>query len=133
MIEPARIHVRFSDLDVLGHVNNNIYSSYFEISRVHYLGQVLGRNWDWSKFTVVLVSNSIEFLLPVLLTDEPYVSLKVEHIGRKSFSLSYILTVNDVVHSTGSSTLVAFDGSTNHSMEIHPEMRKALETLKREQ
>lgn len=133
MVEPARIHVRFSDLDILGHVNNNIYSSYFEIARVHYLGQVLGRDWDWSEYTVVLVKNTVEFHKPVLLTDKPYVTLKVEHIGNKSFSLSYVLKVNGEQHTTGSSTLVAFNGKTHQSMEIHPEMKNALESLKKEQ
>ncbi|MFN6015692.1 MAG: hypothetical protein ACK47F_13470, partial [Flavobacteriales bacterium] len=29
MMTPAKIQVRFTDLDVLGHVNNNVYLSYF--------------------------------------------------------------------------------------------------------
>ena len=47
MIQPANIQVRFSDLDVLGHVNNTIYFSYFELARVHYFRELLGIDWDW--------------------------------------------------------------------------------------
>jgi acyl-CoA thioester hydrolase len=63
MTTPARIHVRFSDLDILGHVNNSVYLSYFEIARVHYFGELLGTSWDWKTFTVVLVKNEIEYLI----------------------------------------------------------------------
>ncbi|MEY4596431.1 MAG: Thioesterase-like superfamily, partial [Bacteroidota bacterium] len=35
MIEPAKIQVRITDVDILGHVNNAIYLTYFEIARVH--------------------------------------------------------------------------------------------------
>lgn len=133
MIQPAQIHVRFSDLDVLGHVNNNIYSSYFEIARVHYFKELLGKEWDWKKYTVVLAKNTVEFIKPVLLYDKPVVIMRVEHIGNKSFTLSYELRVNDVVHSKGSTVLVAFNGKTHQTMEIHPEMRNALESLKKEQ
>jgi acyl-CoA thioester hydrolase len=133
MVDPARIHVRFSDLDVLGHVNNNIYSSYFEIARVHYFKEVLGKEWDWKKNTVVLVKNTVEFVKPVLLYDEPFVTMNVDHIGNKSFTLSYELRVNGELYTKGSTVLVAFDGETHQSMEIHPEMKNALLSLKKEQ
>lgn len=45
MIKPVEIQVRFADLDVMGHVNNSVYLSYFEMARVHYFGELLGYNW----------------------------------------------------------------------------------------
>ena len=47
MISPATIQVRFADLDVMGHVNNSVYLSYFEMTRVHYFKELVGANWDW--------------------------------------------------------------------------------------
>ena len=38
-IKPAEIQVRFADIDVLGHVNNAIYLSYFEMTSVHYFNE----------------------------------------------------------------------------------------------
>jgi acyl-CoA thioester hydrolase len=32
----THIEVRFRDLDALGHVNNAVYLTYFEIARLHY-------------------------------------------------------------------------------------------------
>lgn len=133
MIEAARIHVRFSDLDVLGHVNNNVYLSYFEIARVHYFGMLLGKNYNWRENGVVLLKNEVEYLRPVFLNDEVYVKMFVNHIGNKSFTLSYELTVNGILSSKGSSVLVAYNGIRQESILIPEAMRKALLKLKEEQ
>lgn len=132
-ISPARIHVRFSDLDVLGHVNNTIYLSYFEIARVHYFEQMLGKNWNWAEFGIVLAKNEVEYLRPVLLHDEPYVTIYVESVGTKSFTLNYELTVDNKLCSTGKSILVAFNGKTQKSIELPEEMKSQLLQLKEEQ
>ena len=132
MPKPVKIQVRFSDLDVLGHVNNNIYLSYFEIARVHYFGQMLGKKWDWTTNGVVLAKNSVEYLKPVLLNDEPNVTIFVEKIGAKSFALSYELHVNETLHTTGSSTLVCFNALENETILIPEVMKEELVKLKRD-
>ena len=132
MIEPARIHIRFSDLDVLGHVNNSIYLCYFEIARVHYFGYLLGKEWDWKKDGVILVKNEVEYIKPVLLHDEANVHVFLENIGTKSFTLSYELRVNDVLHTKGASTLVCFDSTINETIPIPSVMLDALHKLKKE-
>lgn len=130
MPQPVKIQVRFSDLDVLGHVNNNIYLSYFEIARVHYFGQMLGKDWDWTKNSVILAKNNVEYLKPVLLIDQPYVTIIADKIGAKSFSLNYELHVDGVLHTTGGSTLVCFDPSKNETISIPEVMKEELLKLK---
>lgn len=130
MISPAIIQVRFTDLDVLGHVNNNVYLSYFEMARVHYFRELLGIDWDWKKHTVVLAKNEVEYVQPVLLNHQPEVFMSSEHIGTKSFTLTYDLKVNGTIFAKGRSVLVAFDGEKGISMEIPAKMREALEILK---
>lgn len=125
-VAPARIHVRFSDLDVLGHVNNTIYLSYFEVARVHYFGQLLGENWNWQKYGVVLVKNEVEYLKPVFLNDAPFVTIKTAEIGNKSFTLSYELHVGEELRAKGKSTLVCFDSSKNETILIPEVMKEAL-------
>ncbi|MCR9173585.1 MAG: acyl-CoA thioesterase [bacterium] len=132
-MKPARIHVRFSDLDVLGHVNNSIYLSYFEIARVHYFAQLLGTEWDWSKNGVILVKNEVEYHKPILLHDAPLVHMYLDHIGEKSFTLSYEIKVGDTLHTTGKSVLVCFDSSKHATIPIDPVMKEALNQLNREQ
>lgn len=132
-ISPAKIHVRFSDLDVLGHVNNNVYLSYFEIARVHYFEQMVGRNWNWRENGVVLAKNEVEYIKPVLLYDDPLVYVTVEHVGTKSFILSYELKVNDVLYAKGSSVMVSYNAVTQQAVEVPTLMRQKLEEFKKEQ
>jgi acyl-CoA thioester hydrolase len=70
-IEPLKIQVRFSDLDMLGHVNNVIYLSYFEMARIHYFTALVGAKWDWFNEGVLLVKNNVEYHIPILLHDQP--------------------------------------------------------------
>jgi acyl-CoA thioester hydrolase len=130
-IHPAKIQVRYVDLDVLGHVNNSVYFSYFEMARVQYFGQVLGKDWDWETNGVILVKNWAEYIKPVFLEDQPEITIYVDKIGSKSFDLSYELKVNNVLYTTGGSTMVAFDAKSNKTIEIPEDMRNFLEQLKR--
>ena len=128
-IPPLKIQVRFSDLDILGHVNNVIYLSYFEMARIHYFTALVGPKWDWLKEGVVLVKNDVEYHIPILLHDEPSIFLFVKNIGNKSFSLGYKIMINDKLHTTGGSTLVSFDSTIQQAITIPTIMRVGLSTL----
>ena len=65
-IEPVKIQIRYADLDALGHVNNSNYLTYFEIARVHYFNELLGKDWDWRNEGMILANSSLEFLKPLL-------------------------------------------------------------------
>jgi acyl-CoA thioester hydrolase len=131
MIQPAKIQVRFADLDVLGHVNNNIYLSYFEMARVHYFRQLLGVDWDWKSNGVVLAKNEVEYVRPVLLHMTPEIEMQTEHVGKKSFTLSYELTVNGTVFARGRSVMVAYNGLTQESIEVPEQMKEALKKIEK--
>lgn len=132
MSEGIKIQVRFSDLDVMGHVNNSVYLSYFEYARVQYFAKLLGTNWDWKKNGVLLVRNEVDYHRPVLLTDVPEVFVFVDSVGSKSFTLSYEVKVKDVLTTTGKSVLVSFDSIQNSSIEVPTEMRNILLAMKKE-
>ncbi|MEN9999181.1 MAG: hypothetical protein RI922_2171 [Bacteroidota bacterium] len=132
MIAPAKIQVRFTDLDVLGHVNNNIYLSYFEMARVHYFRELLGISWDWQKFGIVIAKNEVEYVKSVLLQHEPQITVFTEQLGTKSFTLGYELRVNDEVYAKGRSVQVCFDATTQSTIAIPDQMRFALEKIIKE-
>lgn len=129
MIQLAQIHVRFSDLDVMGHVNNSIYLSYFEMARIHYFNQMLGTDWDWKKDGVLLVRNEVDYIKPVLLNDKPEIKLFTMKIGQKSFSLGYELSVDGEIYTTGASVLVSFNSIKGETIEIPAKLKESLELL----
>lgn len=131
MIEPVQIQVRFSDCDMMGHVNNAVYLSYFEYARVKYFARLLGDNRDWQKEGMILRTNKIEYLKPLFLKDEPVIHIYTENIGYKSFTLSYEVRVKGELTTTGESVLVCFDSTVQQSILIPEELKTALERLRK--
>ncbi len=129
MIAPAKVQIRLTDIDILGHVNNSIYLVYFEMARIHYFNHMVGPNWDWMEQGVVLVKNEVEYIQPLFLHDQPEIKLFLKHIGNKSFTLAYQLFVKDKLCTTGSSTLVGFNSKTQQTIEIPERMKAALSQL----
>jgi acyl-CoA thioester hydrolase len=129
MISPAKIQVRFADLDVMGHVNNSVYLSYFEMTRVHYFKELVGSNWNWRKEGVLLVRNEIDYLKPILLNDEPEIHMFLEKIGEKSISLLYEIKVNGEIHTKGKSVLVCFNAEEGKTIPVPVTMADALKRL----
>lgn len=131
MIAPARIQVRFADCDLMGHVNNAVYLSYFELARMHYFEHLLGAQWDWKKHGVLLRKNEVEYFRPVFLHDTPEITVFTEHIGTRSCTLAYELHVGDTLCTTGRSVLVSFDATTMQTTELALPMIDALKQLMR--
>lgn len=129
-ITPAEIQVRFRDCDVMGHVNNAVYLSYFEQARMHYFAQMVDKDWDWKKEGIVLVHNEVTYLKPILLHDKPIIFMNLIDIGEKSFTLGYSVKVENKEVATGLSKLVCFDFESGQSVKLYPEMKKGLEKLK---
>jgi len=127
--QPTKIQVRFSDLDTLGHVNNSVYLSYFEMARIAYFTPLLGIDWDWKKMGVILKKNEVVYHLPVLLHQEPEISILILNIGTKSFTLGYELKINGTIYTTGSSVLVCYNSEINQTIDMPIKMRNVLESL----
>lgn len=128
-IPRAKIQVRFADCDVMGHVNNAVYLSYFEMARMHYFHYMVGDNWDWKENGIILVKNEVTYLKPVLLHDKPEIRVFAGNMGKTSFEMSYELFVNEELYSTGYSKLVCFDFKAQHSVPVYQEMLKGFSKL----
>lgn len=131
MIRPAKIQVRFRDCDMMGHVNNAVYLSYFEQARMHYFEQLIGADWDYKKDGILLVKNEVEYLKPVILHDVPEIFVHLVEIGEKSFTFGYEVQVSGEIRSKGISKLVCFDFESKKSVKVYPRMKTAFQKLKK--
>ncbi len=64
------VHVRFSDVDVYGHVNNVKYFEYFQEARIQLVvaqGRELGEG-----FHLVVAQTDVDYKRPILFRPEPY-------------------------------------------------------------
>ena len=126
-ISPYKPEIRFSDIDALGHVNNAVYLSYFEQSRMHFFAQLIGKKWDWNQFGLLVAKNEITYKIPILLNDNVEIHVGCKHVGSKSFIIDYRIEINRegkaAVAAFGESVLVSFNHSLGQTSEI-PEVWK---------
>lgn len=91
MTPVLRIEPRWTDLDPVGHVNNNVFMVYAEEARARFLHAALPETWS----SIVVVHNAIDYHRPVVQTDVLEVSSDVEAIGNTSFT-----TINVIATAT---------------------------------
>lgn len=129
MISEHNIQVRFADIDAMGHVNNAVYLSYFEQARIKYFSD-LGGSWDWKSQGILLAKNTVEYRIPILLTDHVLIKTKCINIGGKSLTFSYQVQkiVNDqaITCSTGESVLVCFDSIKGKTIDVPQAWRELI-------
>lgn len=88
MTTVLRIEPRWTDLDPVGHVNNNVFLIYAEEARARFLHAALPDAWR----SIVVVHNAIDYHHPVVQTDVLEVSSTVESIGTTSFTTINVIS-----------------------------------------
>jgi acyl-CoA thioester hydrolase len=125
-------HVRFSDVDVYGHVNNVKYFEYYQEARLAFLGS-LDRAPDQPPSGLVVARIDVDYRRPILFRPEPYlVETWVTRVGNSSFGLSSEIREGDDVYSRAQATMVSFDLRAQQSCPISEEQRARLDTAMEE-
>lgn len=84
------IEVRFKDIDMMGHVNNAVYLTYFENARAGYW-KALGTRVGRPESTYVLAQAECDYRSPATLDDELGCHIRVTRFGRTSFAFQYVV------------------------------------------
>lgn len=117
------LQVRWSDLDPLGHVNNAVYITYFEVARGMYMMNA-SPQWNWQVDMFLIGNVNVNFLKELTLFDiQPRVVMRTKRIGTKSFVLEYAVLSNTLngetqIHATGETTQIMFDMKNKNTIEI---------------
>ncbi|XOV95016.1 MAG: acyl-CoA thioesterase [Bacteroidota bacterium] len=124
------VHIRWQDLDPLGHVNNAVFVTYFEMARGAYISKVC-QDWDWKQHIFLIASVHVDFIQELLLTaSPPEVHVRTSRIGNKSFNLEYAITTlkdgEEILHATGSTAQVMFDPVNRKTIPMADWIREAL-------
>lgn len=117
------LDVRFSDLDLVGHVNNAVYATYCEQARVRFFEDELDvRSTDIS---IVLASLELQYRNPIEGIGTVTVELDVTDVGNSSFTMTYELSYEGEVAATGESVQVVVDPETRESVRVPDSWRDA--------
>ena len=126
-------HVRFSDVDVYGHVNNVKYFEYYQEARLAFL-MSLGRDAGERGFSLVVARLDVDYKRPILFRPEPYlVESWVTRVGRSSFDIHSEIRDGETVLSRAQAAMVTFDLEEQRSRPLTDgERRRLLEVAELE-
>ena len=122
------IAIRFSDIDAVGHVNNAIYLTYFEVARFAYWKEIT--DWNLRKDGVIVGRSEVNYLKPITLEDEIYCYVRTTRIGNSSFDMMHLLvrvTPNgEEICTTGKTVCISYDYRQNKSVPIPDREREKM-------
>jgi acyl-CoA thioester hydrolase len=106
----AKVALRWSDLDALGHVNNTEFFRYLEQARVAFLSAAAAAGVP-REAGLLVARHEIDYRLPMPYRHEPVeVPTWIERIGTTSFTFAYRVEADHTVYARARSVIVCVDG-----------------------
>ena len=107
------VQIRFNDIDILGHVNNTVYFSFY--------GQM-----NWQEVDTVIANVNCAYISPILFGEKVEVYTRCEALGEKSFKLRQMLVEKTTgeVKSVCETVMVSINRETKKSCPIPESWRK---------
>jgi len=122
------VHIRFSDVDVYGHVNNVKYFEYFMEARI----LLLARLWrdvpeGTTEPVTVVAQTDVDYKLPIIFRPEAYDAWSwVSHVGTTSMTIESEICDGDTVLSRARVVVVLIDPETGRATPPPADYRDAL-------
>ncbi len=126
------VHVRFSDIDLLGHVNNLRYLDYAQIAQVDLLVGVFQEARINGSVTTVIARSEIDYVGQMNLRAEPYtVRSRVVAVGDTSVTFEQEIRDGDRLMARSRMVEVNIDDD-EHPLVWHPRHRELFENRLRD-
>lgn len=124
-----RLDVRFRDCDGMGHVNNAVYLTYLEQTRLLHWRERLAVDPRRSGEGIILARAEVDFRSPATFGDTLDVGLVVAKVGQSSFSYDYeiVEAADGRLVAAARTVQVWFDYATGKSVPIPEQVRLKLE------
>ena len=119
-------HVRFSDLDPLGHVNNNAMGEYFENARAA-LFTIITPRWPWRNQIFVLARSSFDFRHELHLPATFKIGTSVTELGTTSLKLASAILYENTGIAYCETVSVLIDQSTRRPTPLPDDLRQILQ------
>lgn len=122
------VQLRFSDIDMLGHLNNSRYFELFDLAKNDYFTRVAASEIKWSRPPVMIANINCDFLSQTTFNEPVQVLTQVASIGNKSFVLIQQLVNRDTreVKCCCAATMVNFDVEARIPAPVSQEWRQAI-------
>lgn len=126
----VKIPVRFRDLDPMGHVNNSVYLTYFEVARTAYW-QELHHDYRYDVLDFLIARAECDYVSAVMLRETIRIEVWLSRIGTSSFVLDYELfdEQSERLVARGRTVQVMIDTKSGRSRPIEPELRERMRSF----
>lgn len=124
------VDVRFNDVDGMGHVNNAVYLTYLEHTRMRFFTEVAGSRSE-RDFPFILAHAALDYKAPMKMDAKPQVKMWTSRIGGKSWDFDYEIkdTKTLVVYATGKTVQVAYDYKLEKSDQLEGKLKDLVKQL----
>lgn len=109
--------VRWSDTDMVGHVNNIAFAAYCETGRSHFMRKVVDKDAE-PRAMFLIAQITVDFLGEINWPAKVDIGTCVLDVGRSSARLGYGLFDGERCAGTGDSTMVMIDEASRKSLVI---------------
>lgn len=127
------VQIRFTDIDMLGHLNNNVYLTFFDLAKIEYFGTAAGRRVQASDLCMVVVNVNCDFLSPSFMGNALEVWTRTVKVGNRSLHLEQrIVDANTgETKCIGRTVMAGYDPSTHLGAPLRDEWVELLESFEK--
>ncbi len=127
------LRIDWSELDVLGHVNNLQIMKYVQAARVNHLEQVgISQLHAEQNVGAILASIHTQFLKPLFYPGKVTIFSRLDYIKTSSFKIHYeIYNDKNELAAEAQDILVLYDFDKKHKLAIPLDLRKKFEDIER--
>ena len=122
IVHSTKIQLRFSDFDVLRHVNNAKYATFMENARVDFFNEIIAPGHNWEETGILIARLEFDFKIPVLMTDSLYIETHISSIGTKSIVFDHDFIVGGdagpLLKAKGKSITVCYHYQHQQSIQV---------------
>lgn len=123
------VQIRFNDIDILGHLNNTVYFSFFDTGKAYFFEHIMPGRMDWKKVDTVIANVDCAYIAPIYFGENIDVLTRCVAIHDKSFRLQQVLAVHETgqIKAAAETVMVSFDAEKQCVMDMPAHIREALE------
>ena len=129
-IHRTPIQLRFSDIDMLKHVNNGKFPTFMETARIAFFNDIVAPKHEWQETGMIVARIEVDFKSPIFLHDTLVVETRVSLIGTKSMVFDYdFIVMNDsgqTLKATGKTVMVCYHYIENRSLIVPDDWRRKI-------
>ena len=120
------LQIRFNDIDLLGHVNNTIYFSFYDTGKARYMETLRKGEINFRKVETVIANIDCAFRRPIYFGQNIDCLTRLLEIGDKHIKLQQMIVDHDTdeVHSLCETVMVYVDVASLHPITVPDDWRR---------